>query len=247
MAFLLAGKHRPDVRFVRVLLLRMQDSLGKETRALTSERAKFASFRGMEDCPMPETQTLKRAERDLREGKSPSTAAGEFVHEEIEHVREGKHGARSPQQAIAIGLSKARRAGVPLPPPKRGKTKESTRKSAERAYKAGQSGGGRSPNPRASRARERVLEQEPHSSASRGALSRQARRSSRERGAEARHRAADKAVQTKGKSQVRQAAKKAARTRASHGAVKGDAANRSKEPMNIPGLNGGGKSTGREP
>jgi hypothetical protein len=73
---------------------------------------------------MPDRSTTERAKRDLREGKSPSTAAGEFVHEEIEHVREGKHGARSPQQAIAIGLSKARRAGVPLPPPKRGQAKE---------------------------------------------------------------------------------------------------------------------------
>src|ERR1700761_6680872 len=111
----------------------------------------------MEDGPMPEQETVRRAQQDLKEGKSPSTAAGEFVHEEIEHVREGKHGARSPQQAIAIGLSKARRAGVPLPPPKKGKTKESTRKSAEREYKASQSGAEHSPSPRASRARERVF------------------------------------------------------------------------------------------
>ena len=89
---------------------------------------------------MPEKEVVDRAEEDLREGKSPSTAAGEFVHEEIEHVREGKHGARSPQQAIAIGLSKARRAGIPLAPPKAGKTKKSTRKSAERDYRKGQSG-----------------------------------------------------------------------------------------------------------
>src|SRR6201999_430519 len=88
---------------------------------------------------MPEENIKKRAMKDLREGKSPSTAAGEFVHEEIEHVREGKHGARSPQQAIAIGLSKARRAGVPLPPPAKGKTSESTRASAERDYRKGQS------------------------------------------------------------------------------------------------------------
>src|SRR6202000_1857210 len=101
-----------------------------------------------EDHPMPEQETVKRAERDLAEGKSPSTAAGEFVHEEIEHVREGKNGARSPQQAIAMGLSKARRAGVPLPPPRKGKTKESTRKNAEREYKAGQSGAEHSPSPR---------------------------------------------------------------------------------------------------
>ncbi len=81
---------------------------------------------------MPERKTIERAREDAREGKSPSTQAGEFVREEMEHVRQGKHGARSPQQAIAIGLSKARRAGVKLPPPKRGKTSERTRKQAER-------------------------------------------------------------------------------------------------------------------
>lgn len=164
---------------------------------------------------MPEPETVRRAQRDLKEGKSPSTAAGEFVHEEIEHVREGKHGARSPQQAIAIGLSKARRAGVPLPPPKKGKTKESTRKSAEREYKAGQSGDVHSPSPKASRARERALQEEPHTSASHRALSRQTRRSSRERGAQERHATAMKAVKTKGESGLHQAAEKAAKTRAS--------------------------------
>jgi len=165
---------------------------------------------------MPEQETMRRAEKDLHEGKSPSTAAGEFVHEEIEHVREGKHGARSPQQAIAIGLSKARRAGVPLPPPKNGRTKESTRKSAEREYEAGQSDAVGAPSPRASQAREQVLQQEPHSTVSHRALSRQTRRSSRERGPEERQRAAHKAVRTKEKSGLRQGAKKAARTRGSH-------------------------------
>ena len=87
---------------------------------------------------MPAKTTIERAKKDLREGKSPSTAAGEFVHEEIEHVRRGKHGARSPKQAIAIGLSKARRAGVPLPPPAKGKAKEKTRRSAESVYRKGQ-------------------------------------------------------------------------------------------------------------
>lgn len=165
---------------------------------------------------MPEQNIVRRAERDLQEGKSPSTAAGEFVHEEIEHVREGKHGARSPQQAIAIGLSKARRAGIPLPPPKKGKTKESTRESAERDYEAGQSGKKHSPSRRASRAHEQVLEKEAHNTASHAALSRQAKRTARERGAEDRHRAAKKAVKTKGKSGLRRAGKKAARTRAAH-------------------------------
>jgi hypothetical protein len=88
---------------------------------------------------MPEKEVVDRAKEDLKEGKSPSTAAGEFVHEEIEHVREGKHGARSPQQAIAIGLSKARRAGIPLAPPKPGNTSTVTRESAQRDYSKGQS------------------------------------------------------------------------------------------------------------
>jgi hypothetical protein len=79
---------------------------------------------------MPDRKTLERAKKDKREGKAPSTQAGEFVREEIEHIREGKHGARSTEQAIAIGLSKARRAGVKLPPPKKGATSEATRKHA---------------------------------------------------------------------------------------------------------------------
>src|SRR5215468_2057343 len=87
---------------------------------------------------MPEKQTVRKAKKDLREGKSPTTAAGEFVHEETEHIRRGKHGARSTKQAIAIGLSKARRAGVPLKPPGRGQTTERTRRSAEAAYEVGQ-------------------------------------------------------------------------------------------------------------
>src|SRR5881227_718580 len=86
---------------------------------------------------MPEKETVERAKRDKRQGKAPTTQAGEFVREEIHHVREGKHGARSPKQAIAIALSKARRAGVELPPPEKGTTSEKTRKSAERAYARG--------------------------------------------------------------------------------------------------------------
>src|SRR5436853_7682883 len=87
---------------------------------------------------MPEQETIERAREDAREGKSPSTQAGEFVREELEHIREGKHGARSPEQAIAIGLSKARRAGVPLEPPRKGQAKKRTRRSAERDYEVGQ-------------------------------------------------------------------------------------------------------------
>lgn len=167
---------------------------------------------------MPEETTKKRAMQDLREGKSPSTAAGEFVHEEIEHVREGKHGARSPQQAIAIGLSKARRAGVPLPPPAKGKTSESTRKSAERDYEKGQRGDTKPHSAHASQARERALEKEPRSSASHRALSKQAKSAARKHSSSSRHDSAMKAVRTKGEAGVRQAAHKTARTRARHSA-----------------------------
>jgi hypothetical protein len=134
---------------------------------------------------MPNKSTIRKAKEDLREGKSPSTAAGEFVHEEIEHVRHGKHGARSPQQAIAIGLNEARRAGVPLPPPRRGRTSEKTRKSAERAYEKGRHGA-KKPSARRSRSREKALKRERRSSASHRALSKQAHAGWRRRRA-ARH------------------------------------------------------------
>ena len=114
---------------------------------------------------MPEKRTVRRAKRDLREGKSPSTAAGEFVKEEIEHVRKGKHGARSARQAIAIGLSKARRAGVPLAPLK-------GKKGAKAKHRA---------SPRRSRAMRQRLKREPRRAASHRALSRQAHRSARQR------------------------------------------------------------------
>jgi hypothetical protein len=134
---------------------------------------------------MPEKRTLERARRDRREGKSPSTPAGEFVREEIHHVREGKHGARSAKQAIAIGLSKARRAGVPLPPPRKGTTSTRTRRSAVSAYRAGQSGK-RKTSARRARATERALEREPRGGASRTALSRQAKMAARRRKSPAR-------------------------------------------------------------
>jgi hypothetical protein len=125
---------------------------------------------------MPERKVIQRAKQDLREGKSASTAAGEFVREEIHHVRKGKHGARSPKQAIAIGLSKARQAGVPLKPPKKGATSEQTRRSAERAYKAGQSGkSNHASSSRRSQSAKRALEQEPTGTASKVALSRNAK------------------------------------------------------------------------
>src|SRR6201985_2947747 len=100
---------------------------------------------------MPEKETIERAKKDRREGKSPSTQAGEFVKEAIDDIRKGKHGARSTKQAIAIGLSKARRAGVKLPPPKKGTVSEKTRRSAERAYEAGQKAGSHKTNAKRSR------------------------------------------------------------------------------------------------
>jgi hypothetical protein len=131
---------------------------------------------------MPERKTVEQAKKALREGKRPTTAAGAFVREEIEHVRRGKHGARSPRQAIAIGLSKARRAGVPLPPPAKGKATERTRRSARHASEVGQKR--RKPR-RPSRARAAAargaLRRERKSSASRRALSTQARRVSARR------------------------------------------------------------------
>jgi len=165
---------------------------------------------------MPERRTIKKARKDKRQGKSPSTQAGEFIHEEIRKIRRGKHGARSTKQAVAIGLSEARRAGVPLRPPRKGKAKASTRKSAEYAYEAGQ--GKRKPRrrPRVSRAVSQVLKREPRSAASRKALSKQARSAASHRSAASRSAAARKASKTKGSSARSAAAKKAARTRARH-------------------------------
>jgi len=131
---------------------------------------------------MPEKETLERARRDKRQGKAPSTQAGEFVREEIHHVREGKHGARSAKQAIAIGLSKARRSGVKLPPPKKGKAKAATRRAAARDARKGQAAGKRKPSPARSRATRKALKREPRRAASRKALSRQARTAARRRG-----------------------------------------------------------------
>jgi hypothetical protein len=130
---------------------------------------------------MPEKRTLQRARRDKRQGKAPTTQAGEFVREEIEHVRQGKHGARSTKQAIAIGLSKARRAGVKLKPPRKGQTSRRTRRSAQRAYAAGQSRRRRKPSARRSRATLRALKREPSRTVSSKALARQARRSAQRR------------------------------------------------------------------
>jgi hypothetical protein len=143
---------------------------------------------------MPEKETIERAREDAREGKSPSTQAGEFVREEIEHVREGKHGARSPQQAIAIGLSKARRAGVKLPPPKR--ASRSIQKKAEQDTAAGKNPH-RKVSAKRSRAVEGALKRESKTSASRQAMSRQAKKSSAARGKRTRSQAASKAARTR--------------------------------------------------
>ena len=159
---------------------------------------------------MPEKRTIERARADAREGKAPSTQAGEFVREEIEHVREGKHGARSTKQAIAIGLSKARRAGVQLPPPARGKASAKTRAQAQHNLERSPA---RKPSPRRSRAATAALQHEGREAASSRSLSRQARASAKKRGSANRRQAARKAVRTKGQAGRRQAAQKAARTR----------------------------------
>ncbi len=164
---------------------------------------------------MPEKETLRRAHEDALEGKAPSTQAGEFVREEMEHVREGKHGVRSTQQAIAIGLSKARRAGVKLPPPKKGQASAKTRAQAQRdsAHSPKQA-----VSSKRSRATQAALKREGSQGASRAALSRQAQASAQRRGRASRSEAAQKAVRTKGKAGLRKAAQKAARTRAASGA-----------------------------
>jgi hypothetical protein len=159
---------------------------------------------------------LERAKEAEQEGNAPTTQAGEFVREEIHHVREGKHGASSPEQAIAIGLSKARRAGVKLPPPAAGKVGEEVREKAQRDLRKGQAERKKKPAATRSRAISRALKREGRGAASRESLVRQTRKAARTRGAAARHRAALKAVQTKGKASMKRAAQKAARTRAAH-------------------------------
>jgi Family of unknown function (DUF6496) len=174
-----------------------------------------SGFIGLQrSAKMPRKETIARARRDKRAGKSPQTQAGEFVREEIDKIRRGEHGARSTKQAIAIGLSEARRAGVDLPPPRKGKAKRATRRSATYAYEVGQ--GERKPKrrPKVSRAVSRVLKSEPTSTASRAALSRQSKRAAARRTAAQRSATAKKAARTKGAAGRSAAAKKAARTRA---------------------------------
>jgi len=147
---------------------------------------------------MPEKETLERAEEDKREGKSPSTQAGEFVKEEMDHIREGKHGARSTKQAIAIGLSKARRAGVKLQAPKEGKASEETRRQAKRELAKG--GSKSKPSPKRSRATSKALKREGHSAASKQSLSRQAKMAASKRSKASRSASAKKAAATRKRS-----------------------------------------------
>jgi hypothetical protein len=167
---------------------------------------------------MPDKETMRRAKQDKAEGKAPTTQAGEFIREEIEHIREGKHGARSTKQAIAIGLSQARRAGVKLPPPKKGQTSEKTRHSAEKAYEAGQSGHPHKTSAKRSRATVKALKREGHEAASSSSLSKQAKTQSRNRTAAERSEIGKKAARTRlahqSPTERRRIARKAAKTRA---------------------------------
>ncbi|HVK87398.1 MAG TPA: DUF6496 domain-containing protein [Kofleriaceae bacterium] len=162
---------------------------------------------------MPEKATVERARRKLRSGRSPRTAAGEFVREEIHHVRKGKHGARSSKQAIAIGLSKARRAGVGVPAPRKGTTSARTRRAARRELEAGKTYPKRKPSRRRAKATTRALRREGRAAGTRRSLSTQGRRASARRTHEQRSRAARKGAATKGSRVRSQAARKAARTR----------------------------------
>ncbi len=173
---------------------------------------------------MPDKKTLERAETDKRQGKSASTQAGEFVKEEMRHIREGNHGARSTKQAIAIGLSKARRAGVDLPPPAKGKTTEKTRRSAERAHEAGQ----HHPHRKTSRKRcgdvTKALRREGHQAASHAALSRQAKSQAHQRTAAEKSDIGRRAARTRLAHQTpakrRAISRKAARSRKAHAAAR---------------------------
>jgi hypothetical protein len=163
---------------------------------------------------MPDKEAIERAKKDKREGKSASTQAGEFVREEIEHVREGKHGARSTEQAIAIGLSEARRAGVDVP--KKGKAAKKSKGGRKTASKksAAKNSSSKRTSAKRSRASSKALKREGHSAASKKALSKHARKAARKRTSSQRSAAAKKAARTKGAKGRSAAARKAARTRA---------------------------------
>ena len=160
---------------------------------------------------MPDKDTLKRAKKDKAEGKSPSTQAGEFIKEQFDHIREGKHGARSTEQAIAIGLSEARRAGVKLPAPKKSKYGEEVAHKAEKDLEAGEHP--HEPNRKRSQASTKALQKEGTRSASKAAISRHSKTAAAKRTAAEKHESAMKAVETKGPKAMSEAGKKAARTR----------------------------------
>jgi Family of unknown function (DUF6496) len=168
----------------------------------------------LEEQIMPEKQTLERARKDKREGKAPTTQAGEFIREEMHHIRSGKHGARSTKQAIAIGLSKARRAGVDLPPPAKGKASEKTRRSAARAYAKGHKHESHKTSPTRSKAISRALRREGHRAASSEALSHQASAAASKRTHAERSASARKGMSKRSPEERSASARKAARTRA---------------------------------
>jgi hypothetical protein len=176
------------------------------------------SYNSEGSLTMPEKRTIERAKKAKRAGKSASTQAGEFVREEFHHIREGKHGARSAKQAIAIGLSQARRAGVDLPPPPKDKASERTRKSAENAWIQGQKNPKQKPSRRRSRTTYKALQRKGRAAASHRAISRQAHAAAKKRTATDRSMAAERAARTKGPEGRRKAAQKAARTRAADSA-----------------------------
>ncbi|WP_374076043.1 DUF6496 domain-containing protein [Bdellovibrio bacteriovorus] len=153
---------------------------------------------------MPEKAVVERARQKAREGKSPSTQAGEFVKATIDKIRAGVHGARNVKQAIAIGLSEARKAGVKLPPQpgKKAKAAKKTRRrpSSETSTKR-------------ARATLNALKKEPKSTVSSSELSKFAKQAAKKRGPAKRHQAAMKAVKTKGPQGLKKAGKKAAHTR----------------------------------
>jgi hypothetical protein len=165
---------------------------------------------------MPEEKTLARARADKRAGKAASTQAGEFIKEEFDHIKQGVHGARSTKQAIAIGLSKARRAGVELPPPKAGKASPSTRRQAARDLAKGHGTHARSASAKRSLATLSALRREGTEAASSPSIARQARAAARARTPAERAASADRAARTKGPAGRSAAAVKAARTRATH-------------------------------
>lgn len=145
---------------------------------------------------MPKKEAIERAKQDAKEGKSPSTQAGEFIKAEIDEIREGKHGARSTKQAIAIGLSEARRAGVKLPPPKKGKYGDEVREKAQHDLEAGKDGP-KPPNPKRSKASTDALKREGTNAASHAALSRHAKTIARGKTAAERSEIGKKAAKTR--------------------------------------------------